>query len=114
MPYRPIFHQLLPSDFDSDDLEKKRTVVVKMGEKLTVLERSIQFIPNKYFVPLEEMNEKEKQSPETVRTGSKIPLKSTWLPLMDVLRNNEASSEDSIDLILEGVATFRASASFEF
>lgn len=41
-------------DFDGgDDLEKKRSVVMKLGEKLTILDRTIQFTPNKYFVPLE-------------------------------------------------------------
>jgi hypothetical protein len=53
---------------DSVDLEKKRAVVVKLGEKLEILDRAIQFIPNKYFIPRKEMNDKEKQAPDTVRT----------------------------------------------
>ena len=64
------FARYAKEDFDSDDLEKKRAVVVKLGEKLELLDRAIQFKPNKYFIPLEEMNEKEKQALETVRTGS--------------------------------------------
>lgn len=64
------FARYAKEDFDSDDLEKKRAVVIKLGEKLEIMDRAIQFRPNKYFIPLEEMNEKEKQSPESVRTGS--------------------------------------------
>jgi site-specific DNA recombinase len=64
------FARYAKEDFDGDDLEKKRAVVVKLGEKLEILDRAIQFKPNKYFIPLEKMNEKEKQSLETVRTGS--------------------------------------------
>ncbi len=64
------FARYAKEDFDSDDLEKKRTVVVKLGEKLEILDRTIQFVPNKYFIPLEEMNDKEKQAPDTVRTDS--------------------------------------------
>lgn len=64
------FARYAKEDFDSDDLEKKRAVVVKLGEKLEILDRALQFKPNKYFIPLERMNENEKQSPETVRTGS--------------------------------------------
>lgn len=64
------FARYAKEDFDSDDLEKKRAVVVKLGEKLEILDRTIQFIPNKYFIPLEEMNDKEKQTPDAVRTDS--------------------------------------------
>ncbi len=64
------FARYAKEDFDGDDLEKKRAVVVKLGEKLEILDRAIQFRPNRYFIPLEKMNENEKQSPETVRTGS--------------------------------------------
>ena len=64
------FARYAKEDFDSDDLEKKRAVVIKLGEKLELMDRSIQFKPNKYFVPLEEMNNNEKQALETVRTGS--------------------------------------------
>lgn len=64
------FARYAKEDFDGDDLEKKRAVVVKLGEKLEILDRAIQFRPNKYFVPLEEMNDKEKQAPEMVRTDS--------------------------------------------
>ncbi len=62
------FARYAKEDFDSDDLEKKRSVVMKLGEKLTILDRTIQFVPNKYFIPLEEMIENEKQARDMVRT----------------------------------------------
>jgi site-specific DNA recombinase len=81
------FAHYAKEDFDSDDLEKKRTVVVKLGEKLEILDRAIQFKPNKYFIPLEKMNDNEKQALETVRTGSQqgetgsnSDLNLSWLP----------------------------------
>lgn len=81
------FARYAKEDFDSDDLEKKRSVVMKLGEKLTILDRTIQFSPNKYFIPLEEMNEQQKLAPEMVRTdsqqreiGPKNELVLSWLP----------------------------------
>jgi len=64
------FARYAKEDFDSDDLEKKRAVIVKLGEKLTILDRTIQFTPNKYFIPLEQMNERNKSGGEMVRTSS--------------------------------------------
>ena len=46
------FARYAKQDFDSDDLEKKRTVIMKLGERLTILDRVIQFTPNKYFIPI--------------------------------------------------------------
>lgn len=89
------FARYAKEDFDADDLEKKRTVIMKMGEKLTILDRTIQFTPNKYFIPIEKMNDKLKQAPEMVRTGSQQGetgsndvLNLTWLPLAGILRTN--------------------------
>ncbi len=80
------FARYAKEDFDSDDLEKKRSVVMKLGEKLTILDRTIQFTPNKYFIPLEKMNEQQKLAPEMVRTdfqqreiGPKNDLVLSWL-----------------------------------
>jgi hypothetical protein len=64
------FARYAKEDFDSDDLEKKRSVIVKLGEELTILDRTIQFTPNKYFIPIEKMNETDNRVLETVRTGS--------------------------------------------
>ncbi len=80
------FARYAKEDFDGDDLEKKRTVVARLGEKLSILDRTIQFTPNKYFVPIEEMNESLSLLPETVRTdsqqkeiGSNLAINSLWL-----------------------------------
>ncbi len=62
------FARYAKEDFDSDDLEKKRSIIVKLGEVLTILDRTIQFTPNKYFIPLEEMNERQNNALEMVRT----------------------------------------------
>lgn len=64
------FARYAKEDFDSDDLEKKRAVIMKLGEKLTILDRTIQFTPNKYFIPIEKMNESQPQLSEMVRTDS--------------------------------------------
>ena len=77
-------------DFDSDDWEKKRTVVARMGEHLAILDRTIQFTPNKYFIPIEKMNESLAQQKELVRTndlqgsdGSKQLQNTAWLLGLD-------------------------------
>jgi site-specific DNA recombinase len=62
------FARYAKEDFDGDDLEKKRSIVMKLGEKLTILDRTIQFNPNKNFIPLEQMIENENQAREMVRT----------------------------------------------
>jgi site-specific DNA recombinase len=84
------FARYAKEDFDSDDLEKKRSVVVKLGEVLTILDRTIQFTPNKFFIPLEQMNERQNNAPEMVRTdsqqgeiGSFVPNSLSWLRGLD-------------------------------
>ena len=62
------FARYAKEDFDSDDLEKKRSVIVKLGEVLTIMDRTIQLTPNKYFIPLEQMIENENQARDMVRT----------------------------------------------
>ncbi|MFZ2545211.1 MAG: recombinase zinc beta ribbon domain-containing protein [Candidatus Saccharimonadales bacterium] len=91
------FARYAKEDFDSDDLEKKRSVIVKLGEVLTIKDRTIQFTPNKYFIPLEKLNESTIMLSNKVRTDS-LQIKSpafqhgslSWLPLMDTLRNFES------------------------
>lgn len=82
------FARYAKEDFDSDDLEKKRAVVMGLGEKLTIVDRTIQFAPNKYFIPLEQMNERKQVVAEMVRTND-LQIKSpafqhgslSWLPV---------------------------------
>ncbi len=64
------FARYAKEDFDSDNLEKKRTVIAKLGARLEILDRTIQFTPNKYFIELEKMNEQQLQLSEMVRTDS--------------------------------------------
>ena len=64
------FARYAKEDFDSDDLEKKRAVVVKLGAGLSILDRTIQFTPNKYFIPLEELNKKQSLAKQLVRTDA--------------------------------------------
>jgi site-specific DNA recombinase len=80
------FARYAKEDFDGDDLEKKRSVIVKLGEVLTIKDRTIQFTPNKYFIPLEQMNERRNTALEMVRTdsqqgviGSFVPDSLSWL-----------------------------------
>lgn len=84
------FARYAKEDFDSDDLEKKRTVIVKLGERLSILDRTIQFTPNKYFIPIEKMNESALRSLDMARTdfqqgkiGSKDTLNLAWLRELD-------------------------------
>lgn len=67
------FARYAKEDFDSDDLEKKRSVIVKLGEVLTIMDRTIHFTPNKYFLPVENMNESKVQFADMVRTNEKDP-----------------------------------------
>ena len=66
---------------------------MKLGEKLTILDRTIQFTPNKYFVPIEKMIEQQKLATEMVRTdsqqreiGPKNELVLSWLSVVMEVR----------------------------
>ena len=56
-----MFARYAKEDFDSDDWERKRTVIKKLGADLKLSGRTIQFTPVKYLVPI------EKQYPELKR-----------------------------------------------
>jgi site-specific DNA recombinase len=86
------FARYAKEDFDSDDLEKKRTVVVKLGEKLTILDRTIQFTSNKYFVPIEKMNNSQRQLANMVRTENIDGPKSKNTPVGVLAKSNESAS----------------------
>lgn len=84
------FARYAQEDFESNDLEKQRTVVARLGTNLTIKDRTIQFTPNKYFIPIEKMNESQIQLPETVRTdfqqgeiGSEPDQSLVWLRRLD-------------------------------
>lgn len=87
-------------DFDSDDLEKKRAVVIKLGESLTILDRNIQFTPNKYFIPLEKMNEnKVKTLSEVItkKSPEKSPLKCNTTPVGSYAIPDTSTSLSDLD-----------------
>lgn len=94
------FARYAKEDFDSDDLEKKRTVVVKLGEKLSILDRTIQFIPNKYFVPIEKMNDQLKQPMDMVRTKEKDPYNRGQSPHLDAISLSWLRGPDSNQVFL--------------
>ena len=62
------FARYAKDDFESDDLEKQRTVMKKLGQNLTVLDGKIQFTPVKYLVPIEEAYPELAAQFEAVRT----------------------------------------------
>ena len=64
------FARYAKEDFDSDDIERKRAVVAGLGESLTIVGRTIQFTPNKYFVPLEKLNIEDKDDSDSGRTDN--------------------------------------------
>ncbi len=86
------FARYAKEDFDSDDLEKKRTVVFKLGEALTILDRTIQFTPNKYFIPIEKMNEQISQLENMVRTENNDTQKSKNTPVGVLAVPNKSTS----------------------
>lgn len=89
------FARYAKEDFDSDDLDKKRSVVMKLGENLIILDRTIQFTPNKYFIPIEKMNNELNNAQNMVRTennAEKIPLKSKNTPVGSYAVPNESAS----------------------
>ncbi len=49
-----IFARYAKEDFDSDDWERKRVVIKRLGADLRLSNRTIQFTPVKYLVPVAE------------------------------------------------------------
>lgn len=62
------FARYAKEDFEGDVLEKKRTVLVKLGQNLPVLNGKIEFTPNKYLVPIEKAYPELAARLEAVRT----------------------------------------------
>lgn len=65
-----MFARYAKEDFDSDDWERKRTVIKKLGANLKLSGRTIQFSPVKYLVPIEKQYLKLSQQFELTRTDS--------------------------------------------
>lgn len=80
------FARYAKAEFDSDDLERKRVVVLGLGEKLAIKDRTLVFTPNKYLVPIEKSLKNENLDTDMVRTdsqqceiGSKNDKNLAWL-----------------------------------
>lgn len=65
-----MFARYAKEDFDSDDWERKRTVIKRLGVDLKLSGRTIQFTPIKYLVPIEKQYPELKQQFELARTDS--------------------------------------------
>ena len=63
-----MFARYAKEDFDSDDLERKRAVIKRLGADLRLDGRTIQFTPVKYLVPIAETYPELKQQFELART----------------------------------------------
>lgn len=90
------FARYAQEEFESDDLEKQRTVVARLGLNLTIKDRTIQFTPNKYFIPIEKMNEQMSQLEGMVRTENNDAQKSKNTPVGVLAIPDESTS--TIDL----------------
>lgn len=68
-----LFARYAKEDFDSDDWERKRTVIKQLGADLKLSGRTIQFTPVKYLVPIEKQYPELKRKFDAARTA---PLQS--------------------------------------
>lgn len=85
-----MFARYAKEDFDSDDWERKRAVIKRLGADLRLSGRTIQFSPVKYLVPIEKQYPKLRRQFILARTGSqqmkkdlKEGLISEWYTLRD-------------------------------
>ena len=86
-----MFVRYAKEDFDSDDWERKRTVIKRLGVDLKLSGRTIQFTPIKYLVPIEKQYPELRRQFELTRTDSQQrkndPLRtvfSQWCPRQDL------------------------------
>lgn len=63
-----MFARYAKEDFDSDDLERKRAVIKRLGADLKLSGRTIQFTPVKYLISIAEKYPELKQQFELART----------------------------------------------
>ncbi len=86
-----MFARYAKEDFDSDDWERKRAVIKRLGANLRLSNRTIQFTPVKYLVPVAEKYPELKQQFELARTDSQQIKKD----LKDGLISQWYTQEDS-------------------
>ena len=65
-----MFARYAKEDFDSDDWERKRAVIKRLGADLKIVGRTIVLTPVKYLVPVAESKEFLKAKKEAARTAS--------------------------------------------
>lgn len=65
-----MFARYAKEDFDSDDWERKRAVIKRLGADLKLSNRTIQFTPVKYLVPIAEKYPELEEQFELARTDS--------------------------------------------
>jgi outer membrane lipoprotein carrier protein len=80
-----MFARYAKEDFDSDDWERKRTVIKTLGAHLRLSGRTIVFTPVKYLVPiaenraeLEAKKEAARTAPEQIKKDLREDLISVW------------------------------------
>ena len=85
-----MFARYAKEDFDSDDWERKRTVIKTLGADLKLSGRTIIFTPVKYLIPvaknhaiLEAKKEAARTAPEQMKKGLKEDLISQWCARLD-------------------------------
>ena len=81
-----MFARYAKEDFDSDDWERKRAVIKRLGANLKLSGRTIVFTPVKYLVPiaknhkiLEAKKEAARTAPQQIEKGLKEDLNHVWL-----------------------------------
>ena len=90
-----MFARYAKEDFDSDDWERKRVVIKKLGADLKLSGRTIQFTPVKYLVPvsdkypeLKKQFEASRTAPEQRKKDLKEGLISLWCAVSKSLRTS--------------------------
>lgn len=85
-----MFARYAKEDFDSDDWERKRAVIKRLGASLKLSGRTVQFTPVKYLVPiknngkfLEAIKEAARTAPEQMKKDLKEDLISSWYTRRD-------------------------------
>lgn len=85
-----MFARYAKEDFDSDDWERKRTVIKTLGADLKLSGRTIIFTPVKYLVPVAENHatlqakkEAARTAPQQMKKGLKEDLNSFWCARLD-------------------------------
>ena len=91
-----MFARYAKEDFDSEDWERKRTVIKALGANLKLSGRTIVFTPVKYLVPVAERQdilkakkEAARTAPEQMKKDLKEDLISSWCARLDLNQHAE-------------------------